>query len=157
MEAGLKMMGQGQGKFSLLLFYLGSISMCVVIAVASCTSRETFAAIYQLIAEFLLISKTSVSMTLRESPGLGHFLCYALLCFSLSGIFSRRSVFIAPQLALGFGVLMEFVQVFIPSRDASFLDILVNGLGIFVGLALFLLVQRFWCSAGGGTYPLSRR
>ena len=152
----MKTIEEEQGKFSLVFFYMGSVSMFLVITVASCTSRETFAELYNLVAGFLSLSNTSFSMTLRDSPGLGHFLCYALLCFSLSGIFSHRSVIIAPLVAVGFGVLMEIAQVFIPSRDASILDILINGVGVIVGLGLFLLIKRFRRPAGSGRYPLSR-
>lgn len=113
-----------------------------MIAVASCTSTQMFSEIYVLVADFLSLSKTSLSMTLRGSPGLGHFLSYTLLSFFLSGVFSRHKAFIAPLVAGLFGVLMEFVQIFIPSRDASLMDIGVNFLGVGIGFGVYVLLQR---------------
>ena len=93
-----------QSKFGLLLFYMGAFSMFVVVSVASCTSAETFAEIYKLVTEMLSISKTSLSMTLRENAALGHFFSYALLSFFLTGIFSQRHLFFAPMAAVAFGI-----------------------------------------------------
>jgi hypothetical protein len=120
-----------------LFFWASSISMFLVIAIASCTSAQTFNDIYNLVAEFLFLDRTSFS--LRSSPGLGHFLCYILLSFSLSGVFPRRFAFIAPLVAGFFGMFMESVQSFIPSRDASLMDIGINFLGAGVGFGVYKL------------------
>ena len=122
-------MGQPQARFWNLFFFATSACILMVIAIASCTSSQAFGEIYTLVAEFLSLSKTTLSSTLRSSPILGHFLCYALLSLSLSGAFSRRNKYVAPVVAGLFGVMMEFVQFFIPSRDSSLLDIGVNVLG----------------------------
>jgi VanZ family protein len=114
--------------------------MFLLITIASCTSSQMFIEIYELVAEFLSLSKTSLSLTLRESPGLGHFLCYTLLSFSLSGVFPRRLILFAPLVAVLFGMLMETVQIFIPSRDASVADIGVNVLGVTIGFGLYIVV-----------------
>jgi|SRR5210317_604051 len=120
-----------------LFSYLSSAGMLVVLAVASCTSTQTFSEIYNLVAEFLRLSKTSMSMTIRESAGLGHFICYTVLSLSLTGVFSHRHTLLAPLVALGFGVLMESVQIFIPSRDASLLDVGINFLGVSLGFGVY--------------------
>ena len=130
---------QTQVKAWFLFSIATSASMFFVIAVASCTSSETFSQIYTMVAEFLSLSRTTLSASLRGSPNLGHFLCYALLSLSLSGVFSRRNKFLAPLVAVGFGVLMEFVQFFIPSRDSSLLDIGFNTLGISFGFGIYWL------------------
>jgi len=98
-----------------------------------------FGEIYNLVAEFLSLSKTSLSLSLRESPGLGHFICYALLSLSLAGVFSRRYKFFAPLVAVVFGVMMELVQMSIPSRDASLMDIGINILGVALGFGVYWL------------------
>ena len=121
--------------------YMASASMFLVIGVASCTSRETFGEIYNFFAELLSLSRSS--LFLRNSPGLGHFICYTLLSFSLAGVFSQQRRFLAPLVAVGFGVLMEIVQSFIPSRDASFLDIGINFLGVCLGFGVYLVWRRF--------------
>jgi VanZ family protein len=137
-----QMVKQARIELSFVLYCLSSLGMVVVLVVASCTSQQMFVEIYRLVAEFLLFSKTSLSLTLRESPGLGHFLCYCLLSFSLSGVFSRRFILFAPLVAVVFGMLMEGVQIFIPSRDASFGDIGINLLGVGVGVGLYFLWGR---------------
>ena len=116
--------------------------MFLVIAVASCTSSETFGEIYNFFAELLSLSRSSFS--LRNSPGLGHFICYTLLSFSLASVFSRRRRFLAPMVAVGFGVLMEIVQAFIPSRDASMMDIGINTLGVVLGIGVYWIWVNYF-------------
>ena len=121
--------------------------MFLLIAVASCTSSETLSQIYTMVVEFLSLSRTTLSASLWGSPNLGHFLCYTLLSLSLSGLFSRRKKYLAPLVAMGFGILMEIVQIFIPSRDSNLLDIGVNILGISLGFGIYWLwVTYVWGS-----------
>jgi VanZ family protein len=135
---------QSYAKHWFLFSCATSTSMFLVIAVASCTSSETFSQIYTMVTEFLSLSRTTLSAGLRGSPNLGHFLCYALLSLSLSGVFSRRNKFLAPLVAVGFGIAMEIVQMFIPSRDSSLLDIGFNVLGIAVGFGVYRLWLKSW-------------
>lgn len=142
--------GQAQAKTFYLFFCASSVSMFLLIAVASCTSIQTFNEIYRLAAELLSLSKTTLPMSLRNSTSLGHFLCYTLLGLSLSGVFSCRSKFLAPLVAGLFGVLMETVQAFIPSRDSSLSDIGVNVLGIATGLGMYWLWASYVRSSAKG-------
>ena len=135
----MQLVGQPTGKFWLFFCYATSASMFMLIAVASCTSTQAFSEIYTLVAEFLSLSRTTLSTSFRESPNFGHFVCYALLSLSLTGVFARRRKILALLLAGVFGVVMELVQMFIPSRDASFMDIGINVLGIAVGYGIYLL------------------
>jgi VanZ family protein len=137
MSEQLQIIEQSQARLGFLFFCASSASMFMVIAIASCTSTQTFHEIYSLIADFL--SLDTITSSLRSSPGWGHFICYTLLSFSLSGVFSRRNLFIAPVMAVSFGVLMEFVQSFIPSRDASLMDIGINLLGVVLGFGIYML------------------
>lgn len=116
-----------------------SASMFAVIAVASCTSSEAFERIYTAVTEFLSLSRTTLSATLRASPNLGHFLCYMLLSFFLSSVLCRRAWYTAPLVATLFGVIMEIAQLFIPSRDSNLFDIGFNILGIAIGIGAFRL------------------
>jgi VanZ family protein len=116
---------------------LASASMFLVITVASCTSSETFSQIYTAVTEFLSLSRTTLSATLRASPNLGHFLCYSLLSLSLCSVFFNRKWFSAPLVAVIFGILMELVQLFIPSRDPSLSDMGFNIMGIAVGYGVY--------------------
>lgn len=133
------MTGQPTRKPWVLFCYVTSASLFVLIAIASCTSAQVFSNIFTLVADMLSLRGTTLSMTLWSSPNFGHFVSYAMLSFSLTGVFSRRRKVLAPFLAGIFGVVMELVQMFIPSRDASFTDIGVNVLGAAVGFGLYLL------------------
>jgi len=127
-------------RFLFQAYCVSAIATFLVIALASCTSAETFEAIFNWGAEFFHLGKSSV--ILQDSPGFGHFVCYAILGFSLAGVFLSRSALLAVLVAGAYGVLMECVQMFIPSRDASLLDIGVNLMGIAVGLGLYRLLGQ---------------
>jgi len=136
-------MEKQQASIWFLFSCLVSSSMFLVIAVASCTSSETFSQIYTAVADFLSLSRTTLSATLRSSPNLGHFLCYSLLCLSLCSVLSHSKPHAAPLLALSFGIVMEVVQIFIPSRDPSWSDIGFNLAGISLGFGIY----RIWLAA----------
>lgn len=133
------MMEKQQNGFWFLLSCVVSASMFLVIAVASCTSSETFSRIYSAVTEFLSLSRSTLSATLSASPNLGHFLCYSLLSLSLSSVMSHRTPYTAPLVALIFGVFMEIIQMFIPSRDPSLFDVGFNVVGIAVGFGIYRL------------------
>ena len=139
MRDQVQIIDQSQARAWFLFSCATSASMFLVISVASCTSTETFSHIYTMVTEFLSISRSALSASLRGSPNLGHFLCYALLSLSLSGVFSRRNKYLAPVVAVVFGMIMEVVQIFIPSRDPSLSDIGFNVLGIATGFGIHWL------------------
>lgn len=112
-----------------------SVGLLLVITVASVTSAETFREIYDFVAGLLSLDKSP--LTMKDKPGLGHFICYTLLSFFLTGVLTRNRAFLAPLVALGYGILMEFVQSFIPSRDASMQDVGVNLLGAGLGFSVY--------------------
>jgi VanZ family protein len=138
-EQTFQMVDQARTDLGYVFFCLSTFGMVVILTVASCTSAQDFYFIYMKIAEFLSLSTANLSMSLRGSPNLGHFLCYMLLSFSLSGVFPRRYILTAPLVAVLFGMFMEFVQVFIPSRDASLMDIGINILGAGIGFGVYKL------------------
>ncbi len=73
-----------------------------------------------------------------------HFLAYAAL--SLAGVLgfnSRRALPIVGFSLLIMGIGLEFVQAILPSRTASGLDILANGVGIAVGCFAAATVNAF--------------
>jgi VanZ family protein len=117
-----------------------SAGLLLVITVASVTPAETFRQIYDFVAELLSLDKSPITM--KDKPGLGHFICYTLLSFFLTGVLTQKRALMAPLLALGFGMLMEAVQAFIPSRDASLLDIVLNALGVTLGFGVYWVWGR---------------
>lgn len=72
-----------------------------------------------------------------------HFLVYAgmavLALFSFDAGPARLVALVA---AVGLGALLEWGQSFVPGRDMSWLDELVNALGVAVGAVIFRFYER---------------
>jgi len=139
MREQLQIYDQRQSRAGAVLWGMPAVVLMIALMVASCTSTQGFNEVYSEVAGFFSLGGTVMAKWLRANSEFGHFVGYALLSLSLSGAMSRRRVFVAPLIALGFGLLMEGVQVFIPSRGASLGDMGVNVLGVVVGLGLYLL------------------
>lgn len=68
---------------------------------------------------------------------LNHFLGYFLLYATLDlGFATAEKLAAKVLLVLGYSLLLEIIQHFVPNRDFSLLDMLANGLGILLYLAL---------------------
>lgn len=73
---------------------------------------------------------------------LDHFAAFGALAFvAVLGFGWHARLRIALAL-LGYGVLIEFVQAFIPTRTAEAMDVLADGVGITLGLAATRLILR---------------
>ena len=73
-----------------------------------------------------------------------HLAAFAVLMLWFCGVFKLRYT---PLVAVGlvlFGLLIEWLQSFVPYRAAEFADLLFDGGGILVGWALALLGLRHW-------------
>lgn len=74
-----------------------------------------------------------------------HFIEYALLgYFLVRGLGGRRALFLGFLLAVGYGLLDEVHQSFVPGRDPSALDLLADAAGAMAGSLLGHL------ASGGG-------
>jgi len=58
------------------------------------------------------------------------------------GYRERRIIFKAVVISFLYGLLIEFVQGFLPAREASFFDALANGAGAFAGASLYCFVNK---------------
>lgn len=151
-----------------VLSFMPVAGVFTLLTVASCTSNDDFNALYQFASRTLVFSDaSSMSAWLLAHSDLGHILSYALLSFTLSMVHRRpgplplvRSgsdspkgqsrffvapCFFAPVLAGLFGLLMEAVQIFIPTRGASWGDMGSNMLGVAIGFGayhLWALIMR---------------
>ena len=135
----LQLFKTAQARSGFVFCSVPAVGMLVLLAVASCTSNQSFNEIYTQVTGLLSLSKTSLSVWLHASSDFGHLFCYALLSLFLSGVFSTRRLFSAPLLAVSFGLLMEGAQVFIPTRGASLADIGINILGVAIGFGIYRL------------------
>ena len=76
-----------------------------------------------------------------------HFIAYGVLGFFLSGSFWQRplrarDVLADAALTLLYGASDEFHQSFVPGRDASWLDLLADGVGGAIAAFMFLHLNR---------------
>jgi len=54
----------------------------------------------------------------------------------------KKSIIIVLLFCIGFGVLNEVIQIVIPGRYASILDVIFNFIGAVIGIFLFKLVRQ---------------
>lgn len=54
----------------------------------------------------------------------------------------RTAIAIALFSSILLGALIEVAQYFIPYRDASFLDMVANGAGAFIGVFLYIVITK---------------
>jgi len=137
MHEQLQLFDQRQGRVSAVLWGMPAAAMFIVLTVASCTSTAGFNEVYSEVVGFFSLSGTFVAKWLRANSEFGHFIGYAFLSLSLSRALSRQRLFVAPLMAVIFGLVMEAVQVFIPTRGASLNDMGINILGVGIGFAFY--------------------
>jgi hypothetical protein len=95
-----------------------------------------------------LSSLTRASMVLDVAqnlvgfvPPLGFILMWLLSCIEGLSLGSRRLIVVL--IAFVFSFSIEIAQVWIPSRDSSILDLILNTLGGYLGVVLFAKVHGY--------------
>lgn len=76
----------------------------------------------------------------------GHMLGYGLLVLALCYAIGKKEskyLWVAAILAFLYGASDEIHQSFVPGRNASFFDLGIDLLGIFLGLSKVSLFQKF--------------
>jgi hypothetical protein len=73
-----------------------------------------------------------------------HGLAFAMLALWFTGQYARSSYGRIAMLLLGYGLLIEVVQSFVPYRTAEWADLAADALGIGVGLAIAAGVTGGW-------------
>ncbi len=82
-------------------------------------------------------------LSIPTNDKVGHFLAYSILsiqCFLLCNTMNKKiktTIMIA-----SYGILMEFIQSFVPEREPSFFDIIANTSGILFSLITVFLFQQ---------------
>lgn len=98
------------------------------------------------LAVFLVITVLSLlppksGMEIPTNDKVGHFLAYATFSFNLCLLVTRNKQFIwILTFAVCYGILIEFLQGFIPGRQPSFLDIVANSSGVLIGAIVYYLI-----------------
>ena len=75
-----------------------------------------------------------------------HFLCFAYLTILCKFARFSDQDFWVYVIVLGYGILIEIVQWYIPHRSFEFLDILADLIGIFFANLFLKLVKDFYAS-----------
>ena len=103
-----------------------------------------------LVLEFLGIVYLSLKspqngVNIQLNDKVGHFIGYAVLSLNTFLVFGfkplRKGIFLIIGL-IGWGVLMEGLQGFVPGREVSGLDIVANSVGVAIGTALYFVRKR---------------
>lgn len=98
---------------------------------------------------FLLIGITILSLLppksgleIQSNDKVNHFVAYACLTFcGLAAKFLKQAFGIVLLFIL-FGILMEWLQGFVPGRDQSFFDAIANMLGVGIGFIIYRSMRR---------------
>ena len=95
---------------------------------------------------FLSLKSVSHHTSIRVNDKIGHFIGYAILSLNACLVWRQRQPKFKIGLALalfGYGLLMEFLQGFVPGREVSAYDLLANSIGVGIGYLLFSRVKRY--------------
>jgi VanZ family protein len=95
---------------------------------------------------YLSLKSATHSAPIHLNDKIGHFIGYAV--FSLNALFywrgqSSKFKIILGLTLVGYGLLMELLQGFVPGREVSGYDLLANSIGVGIGFLLFNRLKRY--------------
>ncbi|MFM7007313.1 MAG: VanZ family protein [Flavobacteriales bacterium] len=95
---------------------------------------------------YLSLKSPNGGIHVQLNDKVGHFIGYGILSLNTFLVFGFRSrwhtLFILLFL-VGWGVLMECLQGFVPGREVSGLDIVANTIGVAIGTSLYFWWKRY--------------
>lgn len=101
--------------------------------------------LFSAVIVFLVITVLSLmppksGVEIPTNDKVGHFLAYATFAFNMCLLTTRNKQFVwlLPSV-IAYGILIEFLQGLIPGRQPSFLDVIANSTGVFIGSGLYYL------------------
>lgn len=98
--------------------------------------------IFILIASLFPTSGNSINLWHLDK--VGHFLAYFIFSINLCFLFKKKNKRITFLiLAIFLGVILEIIQFYIPGRDRSIYDGIINTIGVGMGTYLFQ-VKKKW-------------
>jgi len=95
---------------------------------------------------YLSLKSASHSSPIRINDKIGHFIAYALLSLHALAFFQfqqKKHILWLVLTLVGYGLLMEILQGFVPGREVSAYDLLANSMGVGIGLTCFTLWRRY--------------
>jgi VanZ family protein len=89
----------------------------------------------------LLPPKSAVE--LGEHDKINHFIAYAVLSLNVGLVVKKLKTYLLYlPLLIGYGILLEYCQGFVPGRQPSWLDALANSGGVCVGFVFMLVLNK---------------
>jgi VanZ family protein len=75
-----------------------------------------------------------------EHDKINHFIAYAVLSLNVGLVVKKLKTYLLYlPLLIGYGILLEYCQGFVPGRQPSWLDALANSIGVSIGCVLYLI------------------
>lgn len=92
----------------------------------------------------LFLATTSIQFEVIENiwDKLKHSFAFFTLYVLFSLSYEKQTITYKSLLLLFYGILIEFIQYFIPNRFFSFLDLLADAIGILIGIASYLILRK---------------
>lgn len=81
-------------------------------------------------------------LEIKSNDKINHFVAYACLTFCGLAANIRQREFGMVIFFILFGILMEWLQGFVPGRDQSFFDTIANILGVGIGFFIYRSMRR---------------
>ena len=97
-----------------------------------------------LFISILSVQEINIESTINLNDKFLHFGCFAYLTviFWLSRIINKE--FWVYAIVLGYGILIEIIQIYLPYRSFEFLDIFADFLGILAGNFLIFFLKDLY-------------
>jgi VanZ family protein len=75
-----------------------------------------------------------------EHDKINHFIAYAVLSLNVGLVVKKlKTYLLCLPLLIGYGIILEYCQGFVPGRQPSWLDVLANSIGVSIGCVLHLI------------------
>jgi VanZ family protein len=95
---------------------------------------------------YLSLKSVSQHSTIHVNDKVGHFIAYAIFSLNALIVWRRKQTKFKISLGLtliGYGLLMEILQGFVPGREVSVFDLLANSTGVGIGYLLFNRLKKY--------------
>ena len=109
-------------------------------------TSHTYRLLFSLNLGFIIVASLIPSSmpSLWNLDKVGHFAAYASLFtlaqFAFPATATRIKIYF---LAVGLGIMLEWLQSFVPGRETSALDAIANTIGLLFGILLYRFLKSF--------------
>lgn len=96
-----------------------------------------------IVAYYSLIPRLEFPVDFWNADKVYHFLAYGWLAIlPVMGYSTKKRAMIASFSMIFLGIGLEIGQIYVPGRTFSFLDILANSVGVFIGMGFGFYLQK---------------